>query len=98
MANYGILRRDQVSEADQKHLKKGWEIGRWWALTDAEGNLKCETSNPSEIAQFYEEGDKVYRTYRREQKKAIETDILDYYSAEDIAAIQQNYKEMMDDD
>lgn len=83
------------NKKEKKLLEKGWVKGRWWALTDSEGNLKAETSNPNEIAQFYEPGDKVYRTYETRKFKSVEVDILDHYTQEEIDKRRDDYNEVM---
>lgn len=75
-----------------------WELTRWWSLYTEDGKFKAETSNPREIAAFYEKGDIVYRTYRKEKFKAVEVDIHDSFSDEEISEIKKEYEETYAED
>lgn len=39
------------------------EATKWYRLVDAEGVLKAETSDPSELKQFFKEGDRIQRLW-----------------------------------
>lgn len=71
-----------------------YTVTRWWRLLDSKGGLKAETSNPQEIARFWEEGDTVERLFQNERTQWREVNLFETYNREMI----QKIKEAYDDD
>ena len=78
---------------------KGFERGRWWGLTDSEGNFKMSTSNPREIAQVYEEGDVITNLHFKTVTKSVVMDpikdLQPELDGESIAEVKAQYEEDM---
>ena len=46
-------------------MSGGWERGRWWMVTDADGKLWCHTSVEGEAREMMRPGDVLWKEWVR---------------------------------